>query len=488
MDISSLSNSLMTTLGDQLPKIAGAVLILIAGWFIAVAVRAVLCKALSLVKLNQRIGDSEAEGSNGMDLEGGIATGAFCVVLLVTAIAVFDALGLSLVTEPLSALANKIFEYVPQLVGGVILILVAWALATVVKMIVNKALAATTIDDKLSEEAGMTPMSQNLANAVYWFIILLFLPAILGALQLGGLLDPVQAMVDKILNIIPNIFAALVIGFVGWFVAKILRDLSSNLLSAAGVDGLGQKAGLKGDISLSRLAGTVIFIFVFIPALIAALNALQIEAISKPATDMLAMIMSALPNMFAAIVIILITYYVARLAANLVVNLLDGINVNSLPQKLGLGNAFDESFTVSGLVGKVIVFFAMLFATVEAANRLGFGQVRDIVSMFIQFGGQILLGSIILAVGFWLANLAYSGIKRVSGEDAGAMAGLARIAILTLVAAMGLRSMGIADDIVNMAFGLTLGAVAVAIALSFGLGGREAAGKQMEYWLSKLRQ
>lgn len=67
------------------------------------------------------------------------------------------------------------------------------------------------------------------------------------------------------------------------------------------------------------------------------------------------------------------------------------------------------------------------------------------------------------------------------------MAGLARIAILTLVAAMGLRSMGIADDIVNMAFGLTLGAITIAVALSFGLGGREAAGKQMEYWLSKFR-
>ena len=76
----------------------------------------------------------------------------------------------------------------------------------------------------------------------------------------------------------------------------------------------------------------------------------------------------------------------------------------------------------------------------------------------------------------------------MSGDEAVAMAGLARIAILTLVAAMGLRSMGIADDIVNMAFGLTLGAVAVAIALSFGLGGRDAAGKQMEYWLSKLRE
>jgi hypothetical protein len=67
------------------------------------------------------------------------------------------------------------------------------------------------------------------------------------------------------------------------------------------------------------------------------------------------------------------------------------------------------------------------------------------------------------------------------------LAGMARYTILALVLAMGLRAMGIADDIVDLAFGLTLGAVAVAVALSFGLGGREAAGKQMDIWLARLR-
>ena len=129
----------------------------------------------------------------------------------------------------------------------------------------------------------------------------------------------------------------------------------------------------------------------------------------------------------------------------------------------------------------------MLFATVEAANRLGFSQVSDIVGMFIQFGADILLGSVILMVGFWLANLAYNAIDRTSGKKSSGLASIARIAIIGLVVAMGLRAMGIADDIVNMAFGLTLGAVAVAVALSFGLGGREAAGKQLEYWFSKMR-
>jgi hypothetical protein len=130
----------------------------------------------------------------------------------------------------------------------------------------------------------------------------------------------------------------------------------------------------------------------------------------------------------------------------------------------------------------------MLFATVEAAHRLEFTQVRDLVSMFIRFGGEVLLGAAILVIGFWLASVAHDAIRRASGGERAGLAQLARVAILGLVIAMGLRAMGIADDIVNLAFGLTLGAVAIAFALSFGLGGREAAGRQMEHWLSQLRK
>ena len=130
----------------------------------------------------------------------------------------------------------------------------------------------------------------------------------------------------------------------------------------------------------------------------------------------------------------------------------------------------------------------MLFAVTEASNQLGFGQVSGIVATLIAFGGQVLLGTVIIAAGFWIAGVARDAVLRVSGEGAEGLANLARFAIVPASwSPWGLRAMGLADDIVNMAFGLSLGAVAVAVALSFGLGGREAAGRQMEYWLAKLR-
>jgi len=484
MDMTKLTETLQETLGATLPGVLGAVGILIIGWFVAVVIRAGVKKGLGVLQLNKRLGTTTGAG---MDLEGGTAAASYYLVLLLVLVGFFNALNLELVSGPLRGLLDQVLAFVPKVVAGGVLLLVAWVLATIVRTLVTKALQATNLDDKLSASAGMSPMSDNLGNVLFWLIILLFLPAILGTLELDGLLAPVQGMVNEMLGMLPNIFGALIIGVVGWFVAKIVRDLVRNLLAASGADSLGEQIGLRGTMSLSHLVGLVTYILILVPALIAALQALNIEVITVPATQMLDSMMSAVPNIFAAAIILTVAFLVSRLISNLLSNLLGGMGFDHLPEKFGVQQVFQGAVSPSQMVGKIVVFFIMLFATVEAANRLGFVQVSELVEMFIQFGGQVLVGSAIIGIGFWLSNLAYEAIQRVQGNNSGVLAGIARFAILGLVLAMGLRAMGLADDIVNLAFGLTLGAVAIAVALSFGLGGREAAGKQMEHWLGRLR-
>jgi tetrahydromethanopterin S-methyltransferase subunit G len=440
---------------------------------------------LALLRVNARIEESTGQK---VRVEWGIAIGVFWLVILVTLVAVFDALNLTLLSSSFGDLVGRIIGYLPSLVAGSIIALVAWLLATLIRAVVNKILASTKLDDRLAREAGLEPMSRTVANMLFWLVILFSIPAILSAFQLRGLLEPVQAMLAKLLAVLPNIVGALLIGFVGWLLAKVLRGLVMNILAAAGADKLSGRIGLADTVRLSRLVGTIVYILVLVPSLIAALDALQIPAISRPATDMLDMFLAAVPRIVAAALILAITWYVAKFAAGLLARLLAGIGLDSLPQKLGMRTAFAGELQPSVLVGRIALFFAMLFAAVEAANRLEFTQVRDVVTIFIRFGADVLLGGAILIIGYWLANLAYEAIDRASGAHATGLAQVARVAILGLVIAMGLRAMGIADDIVSLAFGLTLGAVAVAVALSFGLGGREAAGRQMEYWLSKLRK
>lgn len=485
MDFSALTTSLQNTLGAHLPNILGALGILVIGWLIAVGARAGMMRLLALISVNQRIRESTGQA---LDVERGIAIGVFWLILLLTLLGMFNALDLELISNPFQVLVTQIFGYLPRLIAGTLLVLIAWLAATLLRAGVTRLFARTDWDDKISAQAGMEPMSKNVGNVLFWLVILLFIPAILGAYDLQGLLAPVQSMINKVLDLLPNVFAAFVIGFVGWLVAKVMRGLVTNLLAAAGADKAGHGAGLDQSVNISRVVGTLVFIFIFIPTLIAALDALQIEAVSKPATEMLGQILNAVPHIVAAGLILVVTYYVAKFAAALVSRLLNGMGFDALPEKLGLAKAFSGPLKASGLVGMVILFFAMLFATVEAANQLQFTQVRDVVTTFITFGGDVLLGGAILLIGFWLANLVHTAIARTGAQNAQWLARLAQLAIIGLVIAMGLRAMGIADDIVNLAFGITFGAVAVSVALSFGLGGREAAGKQMEHWLSKLRK
>src|SRR5690606_39065758 len=143
---------------------------------------------------------------------------------------------------------------------------------------------------------------------------------------------------------------------------------------------------------------------------------------------------------------------------------------------------------LSSVVGFLIVLFTMLFAVSEAANRLGFEQISGLIAMFIYFGANILLGAVILVIGFWLANIVANIVQRGEYNSSRWLANLGRVLIMGLVVAMGLRAMCIGDSIVNLAFGLTLGAVAVAFALAFGLAGRQPAERVLTDLIDKAKR
>ncbi len=159
------------------------------------------------------------------------------------------------------------------------------------------------------------------------------------------------------------------------------------------------------------------------------------------------------------------------------------MNIDALPEKLGANGMFNESFTPTKLVGGTIMFFSMLAASTAAVDRLGIDVISNIFAKVLEFGGGILVGGVILIIGNFLGSLAH---RKLSENGRAGIANIARFAILGLVLAMGLRQMGLADNIVNMAFGFTIGAVAVAGALAFGLGGRDAAKEVADRWAKKV--
>jgi len=220
-----------------------------------------------------------------------------------------------------------------------------------------------------------------------------------------------------------------------------------------------------------------------LPIIVSALGVLDIPAISVPASAMIEKLMTAVPNIIGAAIILLVAYLVTKFVIHMLNTLLEGMHVNALPEKIGVQNMFSESFTLTRLIGAAIMFFAMLSASTAAINLLGIDVISAIFAKVIEFGGGILIGSIILFVGYFLSNLAHS---KLATNTSSVIANIARFAILGLVLAMGLKSMGLADHIVNMAFGFTIGGVAVATALAFGLGGKDAAKAITDNWASRI--
>ena len=142
--------------------------------------------------------------------------------------------------------------------------------------------------------------------------------------------------------------------------------------------------------------------------------------------------------------------------------------------------------TPASTIGSLVLMAIMAFAVAEAANMLGFSSLAVLINQFIVLGGQILTGLAIFGVGLWLSNMAASAISSSDASYANTLAMVARFAILALSGAMALRQIGLATEIINLAFGLILGALAIATALAFGLGGREVAGRELDRAVSKI--
>ena len=486
----------IAAVGQFLPSLVGALVLLVLGWMVAAAVASAVRAGVRRSGLGKRYaamhGDDADDSVDAAALEKWTSRGVYTLVMLLVLVGFFQILGLTQISQPIIRFLNEVFEYAPRLIGPALLVVSAWIVARLLRFLTQRGLSAVRFDQRVGaatdSDGDVLPLTHTIGETVYWLTFLLFLPAILSALDLSGLLQPVQSMIDKVLAYIPNLLAAGVILALGWIVARILRRIVSNLLVAVGTERLSRRIGVDkalGQQKLSALVGLVVFILVLIPVLIGSLNALELEAITRPASDMLNKMLTAVPNLFAAALVLVIAYVVARIVTGLVTNLLAGMGFNSVLERLGLTAGLGER-SPSETAGYVILVAVMLFAVVEALRLIGFQALADLVSQFLIFAGNVVLAIVIVGIGLYLANIADHAIKSAGPPNAGLLALGARVAIIILAVAMGLGHTGVATEIINTAFGIILAAIAVALALAFGMGSRELAGQVAEEWLGPL--
>jgi hypothetical protein len=484
---------LLETLGIGVTNFLVALLILIVGYIVARIVASIVRRLLGRTNLDDRLADalSEPGGERRFDVEDVIGKIVFWLIMLFVLVAFFDRLGLSGIATPISVfLQDLTASYLPSLGAAALLLFVAWIVATVLRFLVRKGAELLKIDERLTkhaalEEGEQVSFGESLSTAVFWFVLLLFLPSVLNLLGINEIAEPVQEIFNQVFSYIPNVLGAGLVLLIGWFIARIVRQIVSNLLKAIGTDGFGERIGMSAEQSLSDLVGLILYIFILLVTIISALDQLNIAAISEPTTQMLTTIVNVIPNLIGAALILIVSYAVARLVTNLVKDLLSGVGIDSVPEKIGV--QWSAKTPLSEWIGYLILVSIMLFAATSAAELLGSAFLVDALNTFIGFFWQVILAVVIFAIGLYLANLAYKAILATGTNQANFIGRMAQFAVIIFASAIALREVGVANDIINLAFGITLGAIGVAAALAFGLGSQQIAGREVDNFISALR-
>lgn len=388
---------------------------------------------------------------------------------------------MEVVNRLMQSLGDGLGPYAPRLVGALTILAVAWIGARVAQGALVRVGAKARLDERL-HNPGMSALLGNIARYAVW---LFALPALLGTLELKGLLDPVNAMLSRMLGFLPNLFGAVVILGVGIVVAGIVRQIVSGLLVAAGSEKLAANLGLTqalGKNTLASIVGSMLFTLMLLPTLAAALEALGLASVSKPVSTLLDKVFELIPRLISAAIILGVAALVGRALASVASGLLAGMGINKLPAKLGLKLSAPRAGArePADLAGVAVMVAVMFVAATQASEVIGFSVLTEAVATVGLVLARVAVAALLLGAGLWLAALVAQMIESSAARNAPVLANVARGAILFFAAALALRQAGLPAEIITIAFAAVVGAIAVGVAVAVGVGGRHVAGRLLE--------
>ncbi len=388
----------------------------------------------------------------------------------------------------------------PKVLIALLILLATWIVARVVKWAFHKLIDRIPALQKHTTGGPRETVGNQLGTIAKLIVWLVGIMAALTYLGVGQILAPVNRLTTEIFEFLPKLIGAGVIFFIGLILARIAQRLVETSLTAVNVDGLLARVGI-GDTAgtvrtepeavppgaapgatratVARAAGILIYALIIIPIAIAALQVLGIEAISVPATNMLNDILAAIPHILTAALWLGIAFILARFVKTIIEGILPPTGFDKAIHSTGV---LPVSSSPSRIVANIAFIAVMLAAAIEAAKQLGGSTVAIFLAQVTELGGKVIFGTLIIVSGIFLARIVAALVGSSTAEDSYAKT-LVRYAIIALFTAIGLTFMGLADQIVMLAFGLILGSAAVAVALAFGLGGRDAAARLLERYV-----
>ena len=393
----------------------------------------------------------------------------------------------------------QLMNWGPKVLIAILILIATWIVARVVKWVLQKAIDRSPALKKHMTGTPEETVGHQLGTIAKLIIWLVGIMAALRFLGIGQILAPINDLVVEIFGFLPKLIGAGLIFFIGLIVARIVRRLVETVLIAANIDGLLARIGIgstEGTVrtspeavppgtapgstraSLARAAGVLVYALIIIPVAIAALQVLGIEAISGPAITMLNEILAAIPRVLAAALWLGIAFVAARFLKTIIEAILPPTGFDDAIRSTGV---LPARASPSRIVANIAMIAIILAASIEAAKQLGGDTIAIFLIQVTELGSKVIFGTLIIVAGVFLARIVANLVGSGTGEGSFAQT-IVRYAIIALFTAIGLTFMGLADQIVMLAFGLILGSAAVACAIAFGLGGRDAAARVLDRW------
>ena len=209
--------------------------------------------------------------------------------------------------------------------------------------------------------------------------------------------------------------------------------------------------------------------------------------IAEPVRQMLTRIMAYIPVLLGALVILIVGWIVAKALRQLVDWLLKTVRFDTLADKAGITGILrkgDLKITAREVVSGLVYWLVVIMVLVMVVNALGLPKASDILASLFAYIPKVIAALFVLVVAMFLASFV-SGIVRTAAGNANLprpeiFAGVSRWAIIIFAATIALEELGIASLLVTATFNIILGGVCLALALAFGLGGKEAAARYLE--------
>lgn len=379
---------------------------------------------------------------------------------------------------------DKIMEIIQNiwsigLVQFIVYLALAFLVAALAQIIVVSLLKLLKLDkkfDKWGINEGRVGTSLSLiGKLVFLVVFLLFLPPALNALGLSSVAGPLSGIASSIVSYLPNLLGAGILLYVGILLAMIIGQLLAVLLSKTKIDNIITRNENKKAVLLSDVIVKIVVSVIILITVVQALTVLNIDAISIPALQIINAIFSAVPSIILAAVVICVGLLVANIACGLLSNLLVAVNLDGIATKVLPSLKVSATKIAVNIVKTLII----IFVVAQGVEVLGLAILSAIVASIVAYIPLVVKSAVIAAVAFIGASLLENLIVK-SNEKAAGVAKIVKIAVYVLAGFMILSQLEIASAIIDTAFVVTLGAVAVAFALAFGLGGKDFAKKTLD--------